>query len=150
MQRNTQKGIKQKMPKVPNQREITVAKEPTDKKHLYTANNLAALDEAAKRLQSKGGFKLYMYLAKNQDKYSFNLSSTDFMLWSGLGYTAYATAFSELADEGYLILKEGTETIYTFYDKSQKPKEEKKDPTIEIPKEKVEEIRAVKEKDFTF
>ena len=95
------------MPKVPNQREITVAKEPTDKKHLYTANNLAALDEAAKRLQSKGGFKLYMYLAKNQDKYSFNLSSTDFMLWSGLGYTAYATAFSELADEGYLILKEG-------------------------------------------
>ena len=126
MQRNTQKGIKQKMPKVPNQREITVAKEPTDKKHLYTANNLAALDEAAKRLQSKGGFKLYMYLAKNQDKYSFNLSSTDFMLWSGLGYTAYATAFSELADEGYLILKEGTETIYTFYDKSQKPKEEKK------------------------
>ncbi len=150
MQRNTQKGIKQKMPKVPNQREITVAKEPTDKKHLYTANNLAALDEAAKRLQSKGGFKLYMYLAKNQDKYSFNLSSTDFMLWSGLGYTAYATAFSELADEGYLILKEGTETIYTFYDKSQKPKEEKKDPTIEIPKEKVEEIREVKEKGFTF
>ena len=103
MQRNTQKGIKQKMPKVPNQREITVAKEPTDKKHLYTANNLAALDEAAKRLQSKGGFKLYMYLAKNQDKYNFNLSSTDFLLWSGLGYTAYTTAFSELAEEGYLI-----------------------------------------------
>lgn len=51
--------------KVPNQREITVAKAPTDKAHLYTANNLAALDEAARRLQSKGGFKLYMYLAKN-------------------------------------------------------------------------------------
>lgn len=137
------------MPKVPNQREITVAKEPTDKKHLYTANNLAALDEAAKRLQSKGGFKLYMYLAKNQDKYNFNLSSTDFLLWSGLGYTAYTTAFSELAEEGYLIQKEGTETVYTFYDKSQKPKKEN-DPTIEIPKEKVEEIRKMKEKDFTF
>lgn len=51
--------------KVPNQREITVAKAPTDKTHLYTANNLDALDEAARRLQSKGGFKLYMYLAKN-------------------------------------------------------------------------------------
>ena len=139
-----------KQDKVPHQRVITVKKEPTDKTNKYTANNLAALDEAAYRLQSKGGFKLYMYLAKNQDKYNFNLSSSDFMLWSGLGYTAYATAFSELADEGYLILKEGTETIYTFYDKSQKPKEEKKDPTIEIPKEKVEEIRAVKEKDFTF
>ena len=135
--------------RVPNQREVTVAKAPTDKAHLYTANNLAALDEAARRLQSKGGFKLYMYLAKNQDKYSFNLSSTDFMLWSGLGYTAYATAFSELADEGYLILKEGTETIYTFFDKSQKPKEEA-EITIEVPKEKVEEILEVKENHFQF
>ena len=149
MQRNTQKGIKQKMPKVPNQREITVAKEPTDKKHLYTANNLAALDEAAKRLQSKGGFKLYMYLAKNQDKYNFNLSSTDFMLWSGLGYTAYTTAFAELEEEGYLILKEGTETIYTFFDKSQKPKEEA-EITIEVPRAKVEEILEVKETHFQF
>jgi hypothetical protein len=68
MQRNIQRGIRRKMPKtnkVPNQREITVAKAPTDKTHLYTANNLDALDEAARRLQSKGGFKLYMYLAKN-------------------------------------------------------------------------------------
>ena len=149
MQRNTQKGIKQKMPKVPNQREITVAKEPTDKKHLYTANNLAALDEAARRLQSKGGFKLYMYLAKNQDKYNFNLSSTDFMIWIGLGYTAYTTAFAELEEEGYLMLKEGTETIYTFFDKSQLPKEEEA-ITIEIPKAKVEEIKEVKENHFQF
>ena len=36
--------------RVPNQREVTVAKEPTDKAHKYTANNLAALDEAARRL----------------------------------------------------------------------------------------------------
>ena len=46
-------------------------------------------------------------------------------------------------------MKEGTETIYTFYDKSQKP-EEKKDITIEIPEEKVKEIDEVKEKGFTF
>ena len=67
MQRNTQRGTKKmgKTNRVPNQREVTVAKEPTDKAHKYTANNLAALDEAARRLQSKGGFKLYMYLAKN-------------------------------------------------------------------------------------
>ena len=135
--------------KVPNQREITVAKAPTDKAHLYTANNLAALDEAARRLQSKGGFKLYMYLAKNQDKYNFNLSSNDFMLWSGLGYTAYTTAFTELEEEGYLILKEGTETLYTFFDKSQLPKEEKA-ITIEVPKAKVEEILEVKETNFQF
>ena len=56
---------------VPNQRLLTVSKEPTNKANLFTANNLEALGQAAKRLQSKGGFKLYMYLAKNQDKYSF-------------------------------------------------------------------------------
>lgn len=135
--------------RVPNQREITVAKAPTDKAHLYTANNLAALDEAARRLQSKGGFKLYMYLAKNQNKYSFNLSSNDFMLWSGLGYTAYTTAFEELKEEGYLILKEGTETTYTFFDKSQLPPKEK-EITIKIPEEKVEEIKKIKENYFRF
>ena len=147
MQRNTQKGIKQKMPKVPNQREITVAKEPTDKKHLYTANNLAALDEAAKRLQSKGGFKLYMYLAKNQDKYNFELSSSDFMQWSGLGYSAYTTAFKELEDKKYLILKEGTDTVYTFYDKAQIPEEKVK---IEVPEEKVKEVQAALSGAFEF
>ena len=56
-----------KKDRVPHQREITVRKELTDRSHKYTANNLAALDEAARRLQSKGGFKLYMYLAKNQN-----------------------------------------------------------------------------------
>ena len=64
------------------------------------------------------------------------------MLWSGLGYTAYTTAFTELEDEGYLILKDGTETIYTFHDKSQYPKEER-DITIEVPEEKVREIMKI-------
>jgi hypothetical protein len=131
---------------VPNQRVITVTKETCDKKHLYTANNIAALDEAAYRLQSTGGFKLYMYMAKNQDKHKFALSSSDFMRWSGLKNTAYNTAFKELISEGYLILKEGTETVYTFYDKSQLPEEV---ITIEVPEEKVEEIQKAKE-EFIF
>lgn len=83
-----------------------------------------------------------MYLAKNQDKYNFNLSSSDFMLWSGFGYSAYTTAFKELVTEGYLIQKEGTEDIYTFFDKSRIPREEEKEKVmIEIPKEKAEEIQ---------
>ena len=53
------------MKPVANQRVIEIHKEPTNKENLYTTNNMAALDEAARRLQSKGGFKLYMYLAKN-------------------------------------------------------------------------------------
>ena len=64
-----------------------------------------------------------------------------------MGYTAYTTAFAELEEEGYLILKEGTETIYTFFDKSQIPGEE---ITIEIPADKVEEIKRVKETQFQY
>lgn len=107
---------------VPNQRTITVNKAKTDKQNKYTANNLAALDEAARRLQSKGGFKLYMYLAKNQNNYSFALSSADFCYWSGLGLTAYNTAFEELKEQGYLIPKDKSkekETVFVFFDKSQ-------------------------------
>jgi hypothetical protein len=130
--------------KVPNQREITVRKQPTNKENLYTVNNLSALDEAVRRLQSKGGFKLYMYLAKNQDKYNFNLSSRDFLNWSGLGYAAYDTAFEELVNNGYLILKDGTKSVYTFFDKSQK-EDEDEDITIEVPKDKVDEVRKLKE-----
>lgn len=132
------------MPKintVPNQRVITIHKENCDSNNKYTTNNLSALDEAAYRLQSKGGFKLYMYLAKNQNKYNFALSSTDFCLWSGLGIAAYRSAFNELVDNGYLILKKYNSNTYTFYDKAQKEDKESIDNvTIEIPKEKVKEI----------
>lgn len=128
--------------KVPNQRVITVSKSPTDKRHKYTANNLEALDEAAGRLIEKASFKLYIYLAKNQDKYSFNLSSSHFMQWANVGSTAYNTAFNELVEEGYLIKKEGTKDVYTFYDKSQIDEI----ITIENPKDKViEHQKALKE-----
>ena len=139
-----------KIESVPNQRILTIHKEPTDKQHKYTVNNLEAMGEAAKRLQSKGGFKLYMYLAKNQDKYSFALSSTEFCSWSGLGIAAYRTAFEELKTEGYLIPKDATkekETIYTFYDKAQieDTKAAADNVDIEVPQEKVEEVEKVKE-----
>lgn len=110
---------------VPNQRVISINKEPTDKQHLYTANNLIALDEAATRLQSIGGFKLYIYLAKNQNNYTFALSSKDFMQWSGLGKQAYTSAFEDLVRQGYLIQDKKQKNKYTFYDKSQQQEYQK-------------------------
>ena len=132
---------------VPNQRVLTIHKEPTDKQHKYTCNSLEALGEAAKRLQSKGGFKLYMYLAKNQDKYNFALSSSDFCNWSGLGIAAYRTAFEELEKQGYLIINGSSTNNYIFYDKAQKEDEaaEKDNINITIPTEKVEEVQQLKE-----
>ena len=132
---------------VPNQRVLTIHKEPTDKQHKYTCNSLEALGEAAKRLQSKGGFKLYMYLAKNQDKYNFALSSSDFCNWSGLGIAAYRTAFEELEKQGYLIINGSSTNNYIFYDKAQKEDEaaQKDNINITIPTEKVEEVQQLKE-----
>ena len=133
------------MTTVANQRVITVSKEKTDKLHKYTANNLEALDEAAKRLQSKGGFKLYMYLAKNQNNYNFALSSADFCMWSGLAIKAYRTAFSELIQQGYLIPKTNNEkeTIFIFYDKSRIEQKNEENIIIEIPEEKVLETNKI-------
>lgn len=123
----------EKIKTVPKQRIITVNKEPADKKNIYTVNNLAALDEAAYHLQSKAGFKLYMYLAKNQQKRQFALSSADFLAWAGLGITAYNSAFKELEEKGYLIKKEGTTTVFSFYDKSRHSLSRNDEVIIEFP-----------------
>ena len=141
---------------VPNQRQITVMKEKTDKQNLYTNNSLAALDEAAGRLITAAGFKLYMYLAKNQNTYNFWLSSQDFQKWANVGIKAYRSAFADLVEEGYLIPKDPAnqkETVFTFYDKSRLPKAE--DPKeekclITIPPEQVAATREAQSKGFVF
>lgn len=104
------------MKTVPNQRIIKINKSPTDKQHLYTTNNLQALFDAMHNLTSFCGFKLYMYLAKNQNNYDLALSSTDFCESASCSMTAYNTAFKELVDKGYLIQKAGS-NIFTFVDK---------------------------------
>lgn len=101
---------------VPNQRIININKSPTDKQHYYTTNNLSALDKASGDLIEKGSFKLYIYLAKNQNDYTFALSSSDFMKWSSLSKSAYTTAFNELVSKGYLVQQENKKNLYKFYD----------------------------------
>ena len=105
---------------VPNQRTINIKKvdEKTNKIEGYTINNRPGLAEAAQRLQSKGGFKLYMYLAKNND-FTMALSSADFCEWAGLSRTAYNTAFEELVKETFLIPTNDKKTIFNFFEKPQ-------------------------------
>ena len=99
---------------VPNQKLIVVNKAESNKKHLYCILNLQALDRACNVLQSKAGIKLYLYLAKNQNKYIFALSSKDFEEWAGVGKTAYDTAVSELIAFDYLVKRAGTKDTYDF------------------------------------
>ena len=121
---------------VPNQRVIRINKSPTDKKNLYTTINLSAIDTAAGLLLSTAGFKLYIYLAKNQNKYTFALSSKDFMEWSGCGKTAYTTAFNELVKQGYLIRSKTQINHYSFYDSPHFEDEEADIIMIDYPEEK--------------
>ena len=102
---------------VPHQRTIKISKSATDKAHKYTTNNLEAIAEASRNLETLGGFKLYMYFAKNQNNYEVALSSADFKNWSGLGLRAYTTAFEELKSKGYLVALNDSETIFCFRDK---------------------------------
>ena len=124
---------------VPNQKIVNVNKEPCDKKNLYSRNNLKALDTAAKTLQSKGGFKLWTYIAKNADKYTFALSNKDFKEWSGLARTAYDTAVQELITEKYLVEKEPGSNIYIFHEL---PKEEPEEQIIKIEYERTDRTPA--------
>lgn len=85
-----------------NQKTVTVFKEPTDTKRIYAKISIAAMDEAKKNLND-GAFLLWLYFAKNQDKYCFDLSSKaierDFNIKKG----QYSAAIKELTDKRYLI-----------------------------------------------
>lgn len=130
--------------RVPNQRSVEVKKMSVNKQTKYIINALEAVDNAASYLQSKGGFKLYMYIAKNQNNYKFNLSSSNFCEWSGLSIKAYNTAFTELVEYGFLVEKEHNN--YVFYDN---PNQIDKGVSITIPPEAVEQRKKFDER-FVF
>lgn len=113
---------------VPNQRTIIVHKSPTNKQNLYATLNLSALDEAASQIESQGGFKLYIYLAKNQNNYDFALSSSHFQEWSGCGKQAYTSGFNELVEKGYLVPNPKVKNGFIFYDKAGLAAEEAAEP----------------------
>ena len=78
--------------------------------------NLSAIEEAASNLQEKGSFKLFIYLAKNQNSYKFALSSSHFTAWSGVSIQAYNTAVKEMIAKGYLVPTD-KDQWYNFYER---------------------------------
>ena len=120
---------------VQNQRTITTKKEPCSKKETehYTAINLSALEKAMHDL-SPNAFKMWVYLGKNQNNYTFALSKVDTLKWCGFSKNTYSTAFKELVEEGYSIQSDKQSNHYDFYEVSQKQEEEEQ-PTITVHKE---------------
>lgn len=104
---------------VPNQDIIKIGnREPFDKEHLYGRFHIDALQSAMNNLKGET-LKLWLYLAKNQDGYQFELSQKAVAEW-GLKKDAYYTARKKLMELGYLTpVREGS-NIYIF---SEIPKE---------------------------
>ena len=107
---------------VPNQRTVTTNKEQCDKSHLYTPINLEAMHDAMQKL-SGNAYKLWSYLGKNQNDYTFALSRADVMEWCGFSKNTYTSAFNELIEEGFLMQREDSKNHYDFYEISQNKEE---------------------------
>lgn len=101
----------------PNQKTITVCKELCDNQHYYTMISLNALECAAIDLKS-GAFKLWVYLAKNQNNFTFGLSNKAVAEQFGIKKDQYDSAVKELIEKGYLI--ETAKNIYQFKELSEK------------------------------
>ena len=105
------------METVPNQKVVQIQKEKVGKNNLYAVISLKGIDEAA--TLPKTAFKLWVYLVKNQDKYSFALSCKDFCRWAGVSKNTYETAVKELIECSYLVQKEEGSNVYIFYEMPQ-------------------------------
>ena len=105
------------METVPNQKVVQIQKEKVGKNNLYAVISLKGIDEAA--TLPKTAFKLWVYLVKNQDKYSFALSCKDFCRWADVSKNTYETAVKELIERSYLMQKEEGSNVYIFYEMPQ-------------------------------
>ena len=76
-------------------------------------------------------FKLWQYLAKNQDKYTFALSKVDAMDFCNISKSTYASCVNELIDTGYLIKDNDGSNHYNFYEV---PPDELEDFTVTVNK----------------
>ena len=103
--------------------------------------NLASAQRAVNDLKDSG-FKLWFYLAKNQDNYEFALSQKACAEW-GIKKDSYYRAVSELKDKGYLIAGEG-EGTWQFFDS---PKER---AAISVPPKETTEISVPPSKSWDF
>lgn len=97
----------------PNQKTLRIEKDECSKKSLYGIYNLKALQTAMLDLKGET-FKLWCYLNKNQNGYTFALSKVDALNWGIGSKSSYDRAVAELIQKGYLVNTSGNN--YNFYE----------------------------------
>ena len=101
---------------VPNQFTLKIKKEKCDKENHFAQINLIALQDAMVDLSGEA-FKLWLYLAKNQNNYTLALSPVDAIKWGIGSRSSYNRAKAQLIEKNYLI--ETSPNHYDFYEKAQ-------------------------------
>ena len=124
---------------VPNQKVVTIHKEPCNKSNLYCTINLDALRAASAALTS-GGLALWLFYASNQNGYTFATGNTLARETMGIKKDAYDRATGELIRLGYLTHKCGN--CFTFNEKPISPKvEDKPDNHVEVKAPEAQEVK---------
>lgn len=105
---------------VPNQKTVTTKGAAHDKDNIYAIYNIAAMSEAMTLLKPNT-FKLWCYMAKNQNNYTFALSCADACKFCDMSKPTYLSSVQELIDTGYLVNTTGNS--YDFFEKLPEDKE---------------------------
>lgn len=113
----------------PNQKIISIScKAACDKEHLYAKINKEALLQAMQKL-TPTNFEVWLYLASQQNNYTFAFSPAAVTEETGLKKSALQEGIRVLIKEKYLIQREDNSNIYDFYEL---PKEEVEEEIINI------------------
>lgn len=108
------------METVANQKTITTKSAQHDKNNLYALLNIEAMQEAMTILKPNT-YKLWCYMAKNQNDYTFALSCIDACNFCKFTKPTYLACVQELINAGYLVNDKGNH--YVFYEKLPKVEE---------------------------
>ena len=98
---------------VPNQKIVTTKGAQKDTEHIYAKINIEAMNKAMSVLKPNT-FKLWCYMAKNQNNYTFALSSADACEFCKMSKPTYLSSIQELIANGYLVNTSGNS--YDFYE----------------------------------
>ena len=103
-----------------NQEAITTKGAAHNKENIYATIGIEPMKEAMNLLKPNT-FKLWCYMAKNQNDFTFALSCVDACNYCGFTKNTFHTSVNELIEAGYLVADEGNH--YNFYEKLPEVKE---------------------------
>lgn len=101
---------------VPNQKVVAVNKQPCDELNIYVKMNVDAIDQALMNLKQGSVLKVWMYFAKNQNGYTFELSSKHVMAYCNITEKTYREAIKALIEKRYLVPRGEGSNQYDFYE----------------------------------